>query len=668
ALNGKNAGGEVDLTSFGVGTIDGQSTTSFEIATTTNHNLSWNEFSNLDTLVYQTTGNVELGVDSAKDLSNAELALIGGYANRLFVHTTGDITTTNATIPIRVDLHADFENDGTGSVILNGLTVSNDDIHISAADISGNGTATDAGTGAIFIEGISGQDISVAGSSTFNIEPLVWNNFNGIGNTIIAGAGGTLYWQNNTLAGDLALDASAGAGVVIQTGAFTFTGAHTLQLIGDIYITENLIMTNAGSLLDIDGTLFVGASDTIGGNDSVTISGIWDTAGLTDVVLMGDAADAASLTHIADTDFSLPSILSTNGVNLDIASDGSITVGDMTVGDLLLDYDANNNAAGANMLTLSGTNSVNGLTLSGSSSNDNATWGGSWTIAGDVTVIQTNNLDIAVNALNANSFDFSTTNNIDLGSGANFTMTATGGDIILGGLSTDRNATFTAQNNIDLRGISASAVNLIFQSEDIDSNGSAINMPTGNLTFRQDGVANAISIGDAGTETYNVEANIWDNISAASLTVDTTGMGDSFTFLEDTLPTETTFDGLGGSLTFTGAGQNFTGGYTLTANTDVVMLHNFSTDGVLDINGSLTIGEVGANNIIVAGNWSTAELTGIELAGDNGDTVTLSKLNSADFYLPQVTSTNDVNLVVESIRGVNMIGADVGSLTVNLDT
>lgn len=670
ALNANSAGGDVDLTAFGAASIDGNGTHSFNIETTTVHNLDWDEFTDVRFLVYQTTGNVELGVDGAKNVSNAEMALVDAGADRFTVQTTDNITTTNAVIATQLSLFADRNRSGSGSIILNGLNTTNTNLTLQAADLSGDGTATQVGTGTLTVSGATSQDISIGnvGTSTFNIESNVWNNMTSANHTVTAGSSSTIWWENGSLGNDTTLDASSGAGIVFQGANRTFGGAHTLQLIGDSYFSVDVSMTAVGSSLDFDGDLHIG-SISGGGGDTVTVSGNWDTAGITSVDLIGDAGDAAVMTHIIDSDFALSNITSANSNALDVFSNGSITASNISVGDLTLSYDDDNDSVSSNMLTLSGTNSVVALTLFGSNTNDTATLGGSWTIAGDVNVFQTNVLNIAANDLTANSFAFPTVNQINFGSGSTASLTATGGDIDMADFTSDRRVNLNASGNISLQAVTTSNDRLDVTAQDISGDGSAINLGTGLIQFQVQSGSSNISVGDGGVDTFTIESNIWDNLTVGSITLDAIGNTDTITFLEDTLPADLTIDGSDGRLTFNGTGQNIVGSQ-ISTNTDVLFLQDFTSDSVVGITGAIEVGATNASAgdvLNLEGNWSIVSADGIDLLGDTGDTVNFVHVGN-DFSPPAIVSSNgNPNLDIDVRRGLTLSGFEGGNLNVEID-
>lgn len=669
-FNGANTpGGGFDLASIVL--IDGNGNSLRLRGGDDFNNFDFTNLTGIDDLTFSLGADISLGnTGVGADITQTELGDLNGTVARLILESNGNITSDNVNTYYNTSLVADNNADGSGSVVLNGLVTNNGNLEMSGADISGNSTLTDTGSGTITINGAASQDISIVGTETFNIEGGVWTNFVSAQTTVVAGASSTIYWEGNTIGGDVTLDSSAGAGTVFQGGPFSFGGPNAFQLIGDTYITTDFAMTSTSSTLDIDGELFVGVQNLAGG-DTVTVSGNWDTAGMTSVDLVGDAGDAATLTHILDTDFSLSNVTSTNSNNLDIFSDGSVTASNLSVGDLLISFDPDSDSSGASLLNLLGTNSVNGLTLTGSNVNDIATMGGDWTIGGDFNVFSVGTLNITSVSLSANEVNMTTLNNLSLGTGADFTLLATGGDISLApNVTADRNTKFDASGTIYIRDITTTNDDVVFESADVEESvATTINLGTGQLSFVQDGANNNISIGDAGTETYNIESNIWNNITAGSLIIDASGNFDNITFLEDTLPANTTIDGSNGTLTFDGVAQNFVG-TSLNTSTDVVFLQDFTSDSVVGITGAITIGasNASAGDILnIEGNWSIVSASGIDLLGDTGDTVNF--VHSGNGFSPPAISSSNGNpdFVIDTRQGLTLSGFEGGNLTVNLD-
>jgi len=674
ALNVNAAGGDVDLTAFGANTINGNGALtngqSFNIETTTAHNLDWNEFTNVYFLKYQTTGDVDLGTDGAKNISNAELTLIDASATRLTVQTTDNITTTSAVIDTQLALFADRDGDGTGDINLNGLNTTNSNLTLTANDISLLGNSVVVGTGNITINS-AGDSISVNGSEDFNIETGLWDELNNNTGTItIEGVSGasSIWWEESTLGGDVVLDGSAGAGIVFQNGPFTFGGTNTLQLIGDTYVTDNLTMTDASSTLDIDGDLFIGAVSG-GGGDTVSISANWDAAGLTSVDLIGDAGDFAVLSHTPDTTFTLPTVVSANSVDLNLESNGGITTAGVSAGNLDIEWDLDSD--GTDTFTTTGTYSVADLNLFGHGSNDDVSLDGTWTISGDVTTATIDTFNVVNDTFTANSFDFTGANTLAFGSGSTHALTASGGNISMPNMTSNRRVNIESAGTISFSAITTSNDRVNLQADDVTGDGSAINLGTGTIDFRTNPGDAAISIGDAGVDTFTIEANIWDNLTVGNIRLDGFGVFDTVTFLEDTLPANL-FAGDGGSaqLIFDGVAQNFSGA-TVTGNMDVTFLQDFTTDSLVDFDRQINIGATdggGGDSITLTGDFDFSAATGIDLLGDTGDTATIIHTASALFDMPAVVSSNgDPNLTLISDRSITVAGIEAGVLTVTVD-
>ncbi|MCJ8314605.1 MAG: filamentous hemagglutinin N-terminal domain-containing protein, partial [Saccharospirillaceae bacterium] len=448
--NFSGGGSGVDLTAFTTDSIIGNAN-SLTIANSGAHNLAWDEFTDINFLFYRTDADLTLsdvGTGTNKDINNTQLALIDGSVQRLTLQATNNITSTNAVIATQLALRADRDGDGSGTVILNGLNTTNQDLTISGADISGDGSATDVGSGLLTIDtNGNGQAISVNGSDTFNIENAVWNAFNStLGVTIddsshITFAAGSL--NNNVI-----LDGSSGTGVTISGAAKTWAGANTLQLIGDSFIQTDITMSNVASVLDVDGTLSLGVSNASAG-ESITLTGDFDFSGTTSIDLLMDTGDNVFIDHNGSAALDLPNIISSNGDPLlDVDSDRSATMAGFEGGVLIVTIDSNNN--GNNYFNTTGTYDIDGFSLSGTGTTDTSTIDGNWTIDGSASLFNLDTVTFLNDAFIANgSMSLPTTSTLILGTSSTaFDLGSTTSNVIFIDVLGNRPLNITAAGSI----------------------------------------------------------------------------------------------------------------------------------------------------------------------------------------------------------------------------
>lgn len=622
--------------------------------------------SNIGALSLTTQNSFTFG--NAGAISAAELTALSGISS-LTLSSFGDITADTAVTDFDVNLNADYENNGTGSVVLNGLNSTNNNLSVSGADVSGSGAATNVGTGTVtFHTNGNGQSISVSGSETYNIEAGVWNNIATTSGVTIEGVSGgnQIYFEHGTLGFDVSLDGSGGAGVVIDGAAKNYGGANLLNLVGSAYILTDVSMTNDASSLAIDGALTIGET----GGINVAVQGNWDTTGITSINLAGDVGDSATLTHIHSSSLSLPTITSANDVHLVVNGIRGITMAGADIGNLSVNLDTNDN--GGNAFNATGNYSINNLLVNGtlgigSVRNETAVMAGAWTIGGSVDFT---NLDDVT--FTNDSFSFIADGNLTLESGTTLTLgtsltafdlVSTNGNLLFDDLITNRPINISASGSVT-GGYLDAATRTVSITSDSDTAGDESILLTdiraGDLTLNGDFVwdFNPTLSGDYVQSSGDVQVS---DATISAFSIDTTS-ADSVS-LSGTLNTFEARSGAvnGNAWLDSGANANL----TVTATTDINLVSLDTNSGNVNLTADSDTNGSGGTALSTATGGALTITNDATLAGNVDFTTIVSSgdttLNNANLFANAIDTTAWGNI---SLAGTtNSVTANAGSIS-----
>ena len=571
-----------------------------------------------------------------------------------------------------VDLDADLDNNGTGDFTLSSgsLSTSNNALTVTANDMTLTGTSTlNSGTGSTTINVSDGGSLGIGFSSGFgmNLTTTEASNITGTGDinllngAITLASGSSLSSSGNlnlgqsggfitgqgalTLSGAKGLSLASGTTLTAEAGAITLTaatvgisaaGAITLNATNGITINDDF--TSAGTTTfdaDTDNngtgsfTLASGEALSTGNNAlsittaSMTLSGTMSSGTAGTTLLVSKSGNSIGLGN-ASGDFTL------SGSDLGQITAGSLTIGDGSNGNIVVEGVSSTESAQFGALTLNATASGSSVTFQTTAS----TFQGLTVNAENGITISSDLTTNGTTTLNSNSDNDST---------GDFTLSSA--------LSTSGNALAVTANDMALTGTMSSGTG----STTINvSNGGTLGLGLTGFAMNLDSTeltkitAGSLTIGDGTNGAITVEGVTSTNFgaltlnSASSMTFSTTASsfsgltldaGSSVDFGVDVTTTGNLSVTSGGTITNTGAltiggtssfttdvaGQSITLGNTSNSFTGAVSLNTSGTsdDATLTSNNAVTLStsSVGGSFNVTVGGGNSLNVTGAATAG-----------------------------------------------------
>ncbi len=614
------------------------------------------------TIGNSTTGNIVVdGVTAANSNNIAGTTTLNATQSGKTVTFSGTASTFNALTA----------NGGNGVAVNTTVTTDAGNLALSG------GTGSITGTGATTLTSSQGitlnSDFSSTGDASLNAGTTIT-----LANGISVSSGGTLSLTSTT-------------GTTAQ-GAVTVSSANGLTL-NDDFTSNGTATLNADSNNDGAGSFTVASGKTVStGNNSLSITGA-------DIALTGSLSSGTGTTTLLASNGGTiglgagAGVFSLSGAELQNITAGSLTIGNSTTGNIVVD-----GVTAANSNNIAGTTTLN-ATKSGSS----ATFSGTQSTFNALTVNAQNGISVSENltTVAAGIFDADSDNDgtgtFTVASGktvstGNNSLSVTGKDIALtGSLSSGTGTTTLLASNGGTIGLGAGAGTFSLSDSELD-NITAGNLSIGdstNGTISVDGVSVGNNI--AGTTTLNAtkagsDVNFNNNLSSfGNLTVNSGATVSDAGGGQLTLTGSSSFTGTTG-VSLTNTANSFTGAVSLNSTGDATLsTNNALTLATSTIGGNMVVNVAGGNGLIVGGNQTaggTIALTTVDDITLTGGLFSSSLAASAisltssggGIFDGDTTGALDISapnggLVVNSVTGfgttINPIETKVASVDIN---
>jgi filamentous hemagglutinin family protein len=574
-----------------------------------------------------------------------------------------------------VDLDADLNNNGAGDFTLSSgsLSTSNNALTVTANDMTLTGTLN-SGTGSTTINVSDGGSLGIGFSSGFgmNLSTTEASNITGTGDinllngaiTLASGSslsssgklnlgqsGGFIKGQGAlTLSGAKGLALASGTTLTAEAGAITLTaatvgisaaGAITLNATNGITINDDF--TSAGTTTfdaDTDNngtgsfTLASGEALSTGNNAlsitaaSLTLSGTTSSGTAGTTLLVSKSGNTIGLGN-ASGDFTL------SGSDLGQITAGSLTIGDGSNGNIVVEGVSSTESDQFGSLTLNATASGSSVTFQTTAS----TFQGLTVNAENGITISSNLTTNGTTTLNSNSDNDST------------------GDVTLSSaLSTSGNALAVTANDMALTGTMSSGTG----STTINvSNGGTLGLGLTGFTMNLDSTeltkitAGSLTMGDGTNGAITVEGVTSTNFGALTL-----NSASSMTF-------STTASSFSGLTLDAGSGVDFGVDVTTTGNLSVTSGGAITNTGALSIGGTSSFTTDVAGQSITLGNASNSFTGAVSLntSGTSAD-ATLTGNNAVTLSTSSVGG--NLNVTVGGGNSLNVTGAATAGGSISL--
>jgi trimeric autotransporter adhesin len=574
-----------------------------------------------------------------------------------------------------VDLDADLDNNGTGDFTLSSgsLSTSNNALTVTANDMTLTGTLN-SGTGSTTINVSDGGSLGIGFSSGFgmNLSTTEAGNITGTGDinllngaiTLASGSslsssgklnlgqsGGFIKGQGAlTLSGAKGLSLASGTTLTAEAGAITLTaatvgisaaGAITLNATNGITINDDF--TSAGTTTfdadtDNDGTgsftLASGEALSTGNNAlsitaaSLTLSGTMSSGTAGTTLLVSKSGNSIGLGN-ASGDFTL------SGSDLGQITAGSLTIGDGSNGNIVVEGVSSAESDQFGALTLNATASGSSVTFQTTAS----TFQGLTVNAENGITISSDLTTNGTTTLNSNSDNDST---------GDFTLSSA--------LSTSGNALDVTANDMALTGTMSSGTG----STTINvSNGGTLGLGLTGFAMNLDSTeltkitAGSLTIGDGSNGAITVEGVTSTNFGTLTL-----NSASSITF-------STTASSFSGLTLDAGSGVDFGVDVTTTGNLSVTSGGTITNTGALSIGGTSSFTTDVAGQSITLSNTSNSFTGAVSLntSGTSAD-ATLTSNNAVSLSTSSVGGS--LNVTVGGGNSLNVTGAGTAGGSISL--
>jgi trimeric autotransporter adhesin len=639
--------------------------------------------------ITSSAGNITLGASGGSITANGALTLSSnGSITVSDALTSAGAATLNANSGITlgnnftangtVSLDADLDNNGAGDFTISAGTLSttNNALTVTANDLILTGIL-DSGTGSTTISVSDGDSLSVGftGTGMSLDDATELSKIQGTGDINLLN-GNIVVASGTTLSSSGKLTLGQSGGTITGQGALTLTGANGLVInSGTVSATGSLTLNATTGGISTPGAI------TLNATDGITISDTFTSAGAT--TIDADSDDSSTGT------FTLAGGLSTGNNTLSI-----------TAVDLVLSSTLNSGTAGTTILSSQSTNTIGlGVATGNNMTLDNTDLGN--ISAGSLTIGDGTNGNIIVDGVtsassdqfgaltlnataSASSVTFGTTDSFFQGLGVN----AGDGITLSSNLTTNGTTTFNSDSNSTGTGsftinslktlnTTDNALTITSKSMSLNSDG-AINSGTAGTTILVSQSGDTIGLG-GGTGTFSLSSNDLAQVTAGGLTI---GSSDNGTITVDGVTSTSTpltliANSGASAINFSSTASSFsnltldagTGGVSFGSDLSATGL-NVTSGGSITDTGTITITGTSsfttdvADQAIILDNTSNSFTGAVSLNTSGTGDATLASNNAVT--LSTSTVGRDLNVTVGGDNSLNVTGAGSVGGAINL--